>query len=927
MPLEKRLRTYLSAVYRRERALGGAAPGGTRLAPFPGSPRLGTGDIVSWPRLCEEIKRQQQQQQNPGKRIWQQIGPAGQSAIDAIPTEVQEVQSAQELVREILRRLRFIKQRLEKLSSGDPQEPQLRRDQRRETDRLEQAERHEAARRDELDGCKTEFLKALNKALEKVSFYDAACFAGVPDVPAGALERLEHLKDSGASTEEIQRLNRLLLDKSCKDLIVENRAFLLDDLLGGGLVIPDGIIAGMGAPQGGPGPHRPLFMLLIGPPGSGKSTLALELCYRLATNPNPDIPGAERGLSSIYVSAESDTRALIQNAESFGWGVHPASPDWAPKRILPGRTVGSPRGYTLIQVEGGEDGEPRHLVSVFGRDAWKPQLSPWKAGEFFRSVGDLIRLILDGPAANPKIVVFDSLNVVPAKENPDTVLQSLIGRCPPSTILIVAMLETDVASKEHVYWPYLADVVINVGQDVQLEYITRTIQIVKARYQDHADGIHRLKINQRPPRDEGHPQGARPRREGAPFAMAPLIREGGIFVFPSIHRIVGNARAKLSDKTRRLAKPIPTPFRALNSIIQSQGFPESSCTAIVGSRGGMKSHLAYYTLLRFLKDNPNERALIISLRDDEDAAMATLAQIAANQRTEKQTTDDATPRALVDEIYGSMPQEQRDAIQLVQIPDSHADRLDQIAEHIERNIADDPRDLGDSRRASDELLARLDRFHQDLHKGRLVQARSVVRSELIDKERLEILFFWPGYIPPEEFFHLVMLAANREPNGRKPVSLVVVNGLEQLDARFPLCARERMFVSGLVTLLSANGVTSIVVSGGNPTRPPKRGGVQSGLLPMADLIIESSFQNLSSEAVWSKEVWADEWSKVSQNRPEPGKGKEPHVVYQVIRGPGARECRSRVLFYMGREGDRSPLFPGSVTVRSLPESFRPGKRL
>ena len=49
----------------------------------------------------------------------------------------------------------------------------------------------------------------------------------------------------------------------------------------------------------------------------------------------------------------------------------------------------------------------------------------------------------------------------------------------------------------------------------------------------------------------------------------------------------------------------------------------------------MKSHLAYYTMLKYLKpDSDRRRALLISLRDDENTAVATLAQIWANQRDE-----------------------------------------------------------------------------------------------------------------------------------------------------------------------------------------------------------------------------------------------------------------------------------------------------
>ena len=272
----------------------------------------------------------------------------------------------------------------------------------------------------------------------------------------------------------------------------------------------------------------------------------------------------------------------------------------------------------------------------------------------------------------------------------------------------------------------------------------------------------------------------------------------------------------------------------------------------------MKSHLAYYTMLKFLEDNEQERALLISLRDEEDAAKQTLAEILSNQ-----LDDDGNAWAKISDI--------------------------------------------------DDAQNKL--------------------NEYLDKDRLEVLFFWPGYISPEEFFHLVQVAVNRSPKGEKPVSLVVVNGLEQLNARFPLCARENMFVSGLITMLSVCGTTNIVVSGGDPSQASESGGVPAGLLQMADLIVESSFQLLPKNRVWSDEIWPREsaWTQVVQEKQyqrDPSVIQdEPHVVYQIIREPGARECRRRALFYMGRAGDPAPLREGSVAVRLLPDNFPYGQKL
>ncbi len=63
----------------------------------------------------------------------------------------------------------------------------------------------------------------------------------------------------------------------------------------------------------------------------------------------------------------------------------------------------------------------------------------------------------------------------------------------------------------------------------------------------------------------------------------------------------------------------------------------------------------------------------------------------------------------------------------------------------------------------------------------------------IKKGKLEILFYPPGYITPEEFFHKMFISIQRLKLSQKGITLLF-NSLDQLGSRFPLCAEETIFI-------------------------------------------------------------------------------------------------------------------------------------
>ncbi len=112
------------------------------------------------------------------------------------------------------------------------------------------------------------------------------------------------------------------------------------------------------------------------------------------------------------------------------------------------------------------------------------------------------------------------------------------------------------------------------------------------------------------------------------------------------------------------------------------------------------------------------------------------------------------------------------------------------------------------------------------------EARSI--SALLRSGSLEILYYVPGYITPQEFFHRMLLSIYRMRAGTAscPITLLF-NSLDQIASRFPLCAKEEVFIPGIIQILAAIGVTSVFV--GADTE-----GIDKSLrdlLSMAELII------------------------------------------------------------------------------------------
>lgn len=537
-----------------------------------------------------------------------------------------------------------------------------------------------------------------------------------------------------------------------------------DELLKGGIALP---------PPG----HRPLTMLVTGPPGSGKTTLTMELCYRLAT---------DRNLCSLYVSTDQDTDLMVANGKAIlhvpttsqivaftkaktqedmvpvvavcGRDIIPAPPMW--RKLL---RRAEPTALTLA-----------HLALAFLK-GWHIVMHQPEVGKEIDSTTDQGRKVAEQNA--PHILVVDGINSIEASEQP-VVFRKFLNLAKSRLRLIIFILDSSPSGSSHRPWEYACDTAIELGYAHKDKYYTRSIEIIKARYQENVWGRHQLKIYpaSRSPREKL--AAASESSEEIKTAVKAAIRrghpyrtQGGVFIFPSIHYYLsrykrgGSISLPHSTPPSGHAETLPIGFTkwlhqgSVNHHVAgttpkdslSSGLPEGRCTAFIGVRGGHKSHLGYLHLLHRMKKH-KECGLVISLRDDEAMTRRTMSRI------------------LRQEI------------------------------------------LGEEGAEGGSIHPDLQGFESD--------------------DYFEILYYHPGYITPEEFFHRMFISIQRLRKRNKPLT-VLFNSLDQLASRFPLCAKEEIFVPGIIEVLTGECATSIFIAVDEKGQPPE----QYGLLPMADLIV------------------------------------------------------------------------------------------
>lgn len=168
------------------------------------------------------------------------------------------------------------------------------------------------------------------------------------------------------------------------------------------------------------------------------------------------------------------------------------------------------------------------------------------------------------------------------------------------------------------------------------------------------------------------------------------------------------------------------------------------------------------------------------------------------------------------------------------------------------------------------------------------------------RNQLEVLYYHPGYITPEEFFHRMFISIQRlKSHGRKMT--VLFNSLDQLSARFPLCAKQRIFVPGIIGMLCGEGITSIFIAVDERGQPEE----QYGLLPMADLILQFSEKHCSLSEYCERRAHATRGlqRKMKHMQQSPQKSLRDYIELKVVRYAGGRRAGDKGMLELVRAHD------------------------
>lgn len=380
-----------------------------------------------------------------------------------------------------------------------------------------------------------------------------------------------------------------------------------------------------------------LSLLLKGYAGSGKTTMALQMAVNISKNRRDnqeDKDFSKEHFCLYFYSGQTDAE-ILTSFKNFHWDkkdvrlfnvkrikeTHPFKFAFREYNFHADKWMRESPGPPMEQ---GNNVKGVYLIELNFQD---------ESNNIKDVIYDLVREF--NPSSDekewPRLIVVDSFNAILNKkeiERNDIINMRNLFLKQNFTTIFLFILEKRKETHELEQLDYYFNMVIDLDYYVDFEYLFRTIQIQKARNQEHALGKHQYKIN---------------------------TIEGGMTVIPSQHFILSEYKPVEFYKEEGLRfygeRIISTGTKGLDEMLwkgkEISGVFDKSATIILGEAGTKKSVLG----LNFLRDgicdfkgnrkeNP-ERVLFLSLREDFSTVIKTATKYGINLEDERFKSKDS----------------------------------------------------------------------------------------------------------------------------------------------------------------------------------------------------------------------------------------------------------------------------------------------
>ena len=570
-------------------------------------------------------------------------------------------------------------------------------------------------------------------------------------------------------------------------------------------------------------------MLIKGPPGSGKSTLASELCYRLGLSKN--------FFKSLYISFESDSERIYSNiVNSFGWD----SQDNHQIAILKDKIKGDEFSFSFIKKKKGNANEFEEH-----RTAEDTHFGIWSPTDKSK---DKIKFAIETAIAAIEIILAATINVhIPIPEGIKGQVRKWIKKQPfkkynnmfNPNVIVIDSLNIIEEKDQGATFEYFLETAKKEGIKLLIFILDNNSAEIKNPLWDYYCDII-LEMNHENNNDYYY----------RTFEIVKARYQEHVWgkhqlkIFPKKIREfeeVGNE--EINQAQKMLHEMRIHPFRNEGGIFI---FPSIHYYLSNYKRKVARNAPSYdITYPKALND------ILVSLEEKDNKGF---------------------PKGRCTAFIGCRG--------------GHKSHLAYL--HLIKKLEASEMALIISLRDDEEMTVNTMKHIVDKEYDKN-DSKKINIHECIESGKLEILYYIPGYISPEEFIHRIYVSIKKLRNlSPKPIT-VMFNSLDQLNARFPLCAKKEIFIPSIIQILIGEEITGIFIAVDEKDQPNS----QFGLLPMADLILSFHKYRMEHKTYVNAMNGDSNYDINLLNKEKEKKGNREEVIVTVERHAGGQKAGAK----------------------------------